>query len=154
MLKNYTIKLGALALAQEAMKGFPQGIPAVAQPYIEAAGLSPEEILPPKEMTQLVDQLKQDQEAKQQPQPGPGGNPEMMQKAQQMNQGEPIAMPTDPQGAMTQDPMAQQQMMSPEMQQPQEMLGQPMPGMMPPQEQMMMFGGNCSNLNKFIDGRS
>jgi hypothetical protein len=152
MLKNYTIKLGALALAQEAMKGFPQGIPAVAQPYIEAAGLSPEEILPPKEMTQLVDQLKQDQEAKQQPQPGPGGNPEMMQKAQQMNQGEPIAMPTDPQGAMTQDPMAQQQMMSPEMQQPQEMLGQPMPGMMPPQEQMMMFGGNYSNLNKFIDG--
>jgi hypothetical protein len=152
MLKNYTIKLGALALAQEAMKGFPQGIPAVAQPYIEAAGLSPEEILPPKEMTQLVDQLKQDQEAKQQPQPGPGGDPEMMQKAQQMNQGEPIAMPTDPQGAMTQDPMAQQQMMPPEMQQPQEMLGQPMPGMMPPQEQMMMFGGNYSNLNKFIDG--
>ena len=152
MLKNYTIKLGALALAQEAMKGFPQGIPAVAQPYIEAAGLSPEEVLPPKEMTQLVDQLKQDQEAKQQQQPGPGANPEMMQKAQQMNQGEPIAMPTDPQGAMTQDPMAQQQMMPPEMQQPQEMLGQPMPGMMPPQEQMMMFGGNYSNLNKFIDG--
>ena len=152
MLKNYTIKLGALALAQEAMKGFPQGIPAVAQPYIEASGLNPEDILPPKEMTQLVDQLKQDQEAKQQPQPGPGDNPEMMQKAQQMNQGEPIAMPTDPQGPMAQDPMAQQQMMPPEMQQPQEMLGQPMPGMMPPQEQMMMFGGNYSNLNKFIDG--
>ncbi len=152
MLKNYTIKLGALALAQEAMKGFPQGIPAVAQPYIEAAGLNPEDILPPKEMTQLVDELKKDQEAKQQPQPGPEGNPEMMQKAQQMNQGEPIAMPTNPQGSMTQDPMAQQQMMPPEMQQPQEMLGQPMPGMMPPQEQMMMFGGNYSNLNKFIDG--
>jgi len=32
-------------------------------------------------------------------------------------------------------------MMPPQMQQPQEMLGQPMPGMMPPQEQMMARGG-------------
>ena len=34
MLKNFVIKLGCLALAQEAKKGFPQGIPAVAKPLI------------------------------------------------------------------------------------------------------------------------
>ena len=154
MLGNYTIKLGALALAQESMKGFPQGIPAVAQPYIEAAGLNPEDILPPKEMTQLVDQLKQGQETKQQqqqPQPGSEANPEMMQEAQSMNQGRPIAMPANLQDPRAQN-QGQQQMMPPNMQQPQQMLGQPEPGMMPPQEQMMRFGGNYSNLSKFIDG--
>jgi len=46
MIKNYTIKLGALALAQEGKKGFPQGIPAVAQPYMEANKITPEQIMP------------------------------------------------------------------------------------------------------------
>lgn len=46
MIKNYTIKLGALALAQEAKKGFPQGIPVAAQPYMEANKITPEQIMP------------------------------------------------------------------------------------------------------------
>lgn len=46
MIRNYNMKLGALALAQEAKKGFPQGIPAVAQPYMEANGIEEEAIMP------------------------------------------------------------------------------------------------------------
>lgn len=47
MIKNFNMKLGALALAQESKKGFPQGIPLVAQPFMEAMKISPEQILPP-----------------------------------------------------------------------------------------------------------
>ena len=32
MIKNYIMKLGALAIAQESKKGFPQGIPEMARP--------------------------------------------------------------------------------------------------------------------------
>jgi len=46
MIRNYNIKLGALALAQESMKGFPQGIPMVARPYMEANDIKDEDILP------------------------------------------------------------------------------------------------------------
>jgi len=135
MLKNYTVKLGALALAQEAMKGFPQGIPAVAQPYIQAAGINPEEVMPPKEMVSMVENLKKDAQQNQSPE-GMPADPQGVEQAVGMNDGRPVAVPTD-----AQQPMAQQQMMPPQMQQPQEMLGQPMPGMMPPQEQMMAKGG-------------
>lgn len=48
MIKNINLKLGALALAQEAKKGFPQGIPEVAQPYMEAMGLKEEDLMPQK----------------------------------------------------------------------------------------------------------
>jgi hypothetical protein len=46
MIKNYVMKLGALALAQEAKKGFPQGIPVIAQPYMEANQIAPEQVMP------------------------------------------------------------------------------------------------------------
>lgn len=48
MIKNINLKLGALALAQEAKKGFPQGIPEVAQPYMEAMGINEEDLIPQK----------------------------------------------------------------------------------------------------------
>ncbi len=48
MIRNFNMKLGALALAQESKKGFPQGIPVMAEPYMEAAGIKPEQILPPE----------------------------------------------------------------------------------------------------------
>jgi hypothetical protein len=66
MIKNYNMKLGALAIAQEAKKAFPQGIPAVAKPFLEANGISEEQIVPQK------------QEA-----------------PQQMPSGEPVAMPEE-----------------------------------------------------------
>ena len=59
MLKNYTLKLGALALAQESKKGFPQGIPAVARPYMEAMGIKDEDVLPDQQITETVKQLDQ-----------------------------------------------------------------------------------------------
>ena len=59
MLKNYSLKLGALALAQESKKGFPQGIPAVARPYMEVMGIKEEDVLPDQQITETVKQLDQ-----------------------------------------------------------------------------------------------
>jgi len=44
MISNYNMKLAKLALVQESTKGFPQGIPAVAMPYIMANEINPEEL--------------------------------------------------------------------------------------------------------------
>jgi hypothetical protein len=41
MIANYNLKLGKLGLVQESMKGFPQGLPAISQPYLESVGLDP-----------------------------------------------------------------------------------------------------------------
>lgn len=46
MIRNYNQKLGALALAQESLKGFDSGLPAIAMPYMESAGIDPSQILP------------------------------------------------------------------------------------------------------------
>ena len=46
MIRNKTLKLGALALYQESLKGFDSGIPLIAMPFIDSAGLSPEEFVP------------------------------------------------------------------------------------------------------------
>ena len=45
MIQNYNLKLGALALAQESMKGFDSGIPQVAQPYMDSIGLTPDDLM-------------------------------------------------------------------------------------------------------------
>jgi hypothetical protein len=49
MIKNYIMKLGSLALAQESKKGFPQGIPEMAKPYMEANGITEDQLLPQQE---------------------------------------------------------------------------------------------------------
>lgn len=41
MIQNYNVKLGKLALVQESMKGFPQGMPEIANPYLQSIGQSP-----------------------------------------------------------------------------------------------------------------
>ena len=46
MIRNYTMKLGGLALAQESKKGFPQGVPLLSKPYLQANGVSEEQIMP------------------------------------------------------------------------------------------------------------
>ena len=60
MIQNYVLKLGALALAQEAKKGFPQGIPEMARPYMEANGIADEDLLP--EQPQQEQQPQQPQQ--------------------------------------------------------------------------------------------
>lgn len=46
MIRNYTMKLGGLALAQESKKAFPQGVPKISNPFLEANGISEEQIMP------------------------------------------------------------------------------------------------------------
>lgn len=46
MIRNYTMKLGGLAVAQEGKKAFPQGIPLIAQPFLESNRISEEELMP------------------------------------------------------------------------------------------------------------
>lgn len=41
MISDYNLKLAKLALVQESKKGFPQGLPQVAQPYIEQMNMDP-----------------------------------------------------------------------------------------------------------------
>lgn len=45
MIANYNMKLAKLALLQESMKGFPQGIPKMAMPYIEANEINPQDLI-------------------------------------------------------------------------------------------------------------
>lgn len=45
MIANYNLKLAKLALVQESKKGFPQGIPSIAIPYIESMSINPAEFV-------------------------------------------------------------------------------------------------------------
>ncbi len=46
MIANFNSKLGALALVQEAKKGFEEGIPSIAVPYLASAQIEPQDVLP------------------------------------------------------------------------------------------------------------
>lgn len=101
MIKNYNMKLGALALAQESKKGFPQGIPAVAKPYMEAMGISPEDILPDQAITDTVEKLNRasaDNQASADTMASPTEEQDNMygseaEEAQMINSDRPVAMP-------------------------------------------------------------
>jgi hypothetical protein len=102
MIRNYNEKLGALSLAQEAKKGYPQGIPMVAQPYMKAMGLKEEDILPTYKPRKAEEGMETAE----------GMPPEMMEQGmgqeqmpmpQQMPSGEQIAMSPE---MMQQAPMA------------------------------------------------
>jgi hypothetical protein len=47
MTDNHISNLGKLALVQESQKGFPQGVPEIAMPYMDKVGLDPAQFLPP-----------------------------------------------------------------------------------------------------------
>jgi hypothetical protein len=55
MISNYNMKLAKLALIQESMKGFPQGIPVIAMPYIMANEIDPSEYLPTQSQQEQPD---------------------------------------------------------------------------------------------------
>ena len=141
MIKNYTMKLGALALAQESKKGFPQGIPELSKPYMEANKISEEDLLPQKK-----------EEQQEQPQQEMAESPEIQQQEgaeempMQMPNGEQIAQPQ----SMEQD-MGDQQMM--EQQQPPMAYGGPFMGdyTFPYHPSEMAYGGY---LPKAQDGKS
>ena len=104
MIKKSIIKLGALALAQEAKKGFPQGIPAVAKQYMEANGITEQDILPdqpeqesPAQAGQAIDMGQAMAEGAPQqaieanePPMMPDGSPVAMPEEQMMQQQPPM----------------------------------------------------------------
>lgn len=51
MIKTYNFKLGGLAMVQESMKGFDNGIPGIAMPYLDSVGIDPMSLLPKQEQT-------------------------------------------------------------------------------------------------------
>ena len=79
MIKNSVLKLGALALAQESKKAFPQGIPEIAKPYMEANGIAEEDLIP---QPQQQNPEMQNQEMEQ-------------EMPMEMPNGEPVAMPQE-----------------------------------------------------------
>jgi hypothetical protein len=130
MLKNFSLKLGALALAQESKKGFPQGIPAVARPYMDAMGIKDEDVLPEQ---QIVDTVKQLDE----------------QAANNQRSADTMASPTEEQDEQYGPEAEEAQMINSD-----RPIAQPEPmqdeaaGMMP-EEPEMQFGGMMSQNKSF-----
>jgi hypothetical protein len=57
MISNYNYKLAGLAMLQESKKGFPQGIPQTAQPFLERNGIDPASIFGnPEEAGEIAQQ--------------------------------------------------------------------------------------------------
>jgi hypothetical protein len=89
MIKNYVMKLGALAIAQESKKGFPQGIPVIAEPYMEANKITEADLIPEvaKQQQEQQQMMAQQQMAQDRMMPQEGA-------PEQMPSGEPIAQPS------------------------------------------------------------
>ena len=153
MIKNYIMKLGALALVQESMKGFPQGIPTMAKPYMEANGISEEDLMP--ELKQQADALAQQM---------PGNNPQMPQEqnpmaAEEMQQMAPEQVMEADQAMMNQGQAQYPQQMpsGAPVASPQTMDQMPPAGAMPPPEMMqqpgmMAYGGMPYAMDGIIMG--
>jgi len=139
MIKNYVMKLGALAIAQESKKGFPQGIPVISKPYMEANKITEADLMP-----EVAKQQQQQQQMMQQQQGAP--QEQMMQQEnapQEMPSGEPVAQPS-----MEEQMQAPPEQMSPEQMQqaPMAMYGMEMGGYdMPFAAYGMAMGANPSN---------
>lgn len=63
MIVNYNLKLGMLAIVQESMKGFPDGMPMIAMPYLESIGMSPEQFMPVPKNQQPESQAEEQDES-------------------------------------------------------------------------------------------
>ena len=100
MIKNINLKLGALALAQEAKKGFPQGIPEVAKPYMQEMGIREEDIMPQKAQPEA----QVNQQAMQNPYENQGMGMQSSEE-EMMEQGPGMQNPQEE--MMEQPPMAQ-----------------------------------------------
>lgn len=89
MIRNYTMKLGGLAVAQESKKAFPQGIPKISEPFLEAMGIQQEAIMP------TYQPQTQSPEDEQEAVDNPG---EEMAEQQMMPQDQMMMMPPQDQG--------------------------------------------------------
>lgn len=86
MIANNIDKLGLLSLVQESMKGFPDGIPHLAIPFLQARGIDPQMFLPEQEEEQMAQsgQAEPMQQPMQQPISQTAPSPEMNMAAQPM----------------------------------------------------------------------
>jgi hypothetical protein len=75
MIKNYIMKLGYLSIVQEAMKGFPQGMPEVAKPVLETMGYSMEQFVPEPVQQGQQEIMAQEQSENEMPTEMPNGEP-------------------------------------------------------------------------------
>ena len=119
MIKNYVMKLGALAIAQESKKGFPQGIPVIAKPYMEANKITEADLMP-----EIAKQQQQQQQMMEQQQGAPEG--QMMEAPEQMPSGEPVAEPSMEEGMQGAPQMSEEDMMAMQQQDPSQMQQAPM----------------------------
>jgi hypothetical protein len=114
MIKNYVMKLGALAIAQESKKSFPQGIPIIAKPYMEANKITEEDLMPELAKQRKEEEAMQQQMMAQQQQVPQEGMPqEGMEQGpppMQMPDGQLIAQPSMEQGIAEAEQMAPEQM--------------------------------------------
>ena len=135
MIKNYVMKLGALAIAQESKKGFPQGIPVIAKPYMEANKITEADLMP--------EIAKQQQEQQQMMEQQQGAPQEQMEGApEQMPSGEPVAQPSNEEEMQMPPQMAPEDMQ----QAPMAMYGMSMGGYdMPFAAYGMAMGVNSNN---------
>jgi hypothetical protein len=93
MIKNYQVKLAALALVQEGKKGFPQGMPTVAKPMTDENQYTEDTFVDPsikKFAGQIDGKIKQAEEEQNTADQDVDYSQQLAQ-AQEMNQGEPIA---------------------------------------------------------------
>jgi hypothetical protein len=105
MIKNINLKLGALALAQESKKGFPQGIPEVARPYMQEMGIREEDLMPQK----IQAEAQVNQQAMQNPYENQGMGMQSPEE-EMMEQGPGMQNPQEE--MMEMPPMAQYGMMT------------------------------------------
>jgi hypothetical protein len=135
MIKNYVMKLGALAIAQESKKGFPQGIPVIAKPYMEANKITEADLMP-----EIAKQQQQEQQMMEQQQ---GAPQEQMEGApEEMPSGEPVAQPSNEEEMQMPPQMAPEDMQ----QAPMAMYGMSMGGYdMPFAAYGMAMGVNSNN---------
>ena len=102
MIKKAVSKLGALALAQESKKGFPQGIPVVAKAYMEENNITEADILPDAQKEESAPQQGMQQGMQGAPQ---GQAPQGQGPAPTMPDGSPVAMPEEASQEMPQPGM-------------------------------------------------
>lgn len=75
MIKNYIMKLGYLSIIQEAMKGFPQGMPEAAKPVLETMGYSMDQFVPEPVREGQQEIMAQEQSENGMPTEMPSGEP-------------------------------------------------------------------------------
>lgn len=102
MIKNYVIKLGYLALIQEASKGFPQGMPEAAEPVLETMGYSMEDFIPQPVMEGQKEIMNQEQSENGAPMQMPDGAPIASEESVYGDDANAQQMPVNPTMPMAQ----------------------------------------------------